>query len=156
MLLAVWAASFGVNEYGIEELHYGDAVIRNRREATNEMAREMLHLIDIHGILRKPTWDGVRALHLLLPLTQGPSVIRLRCLTMLIHVHLEIQSPMERLVMYEAIVSQVYTLCSLASVSSVGSGQGQAVDILVRARLFWYSHIVEGVTSGLRGGRLLM
>lgn len=72
MLLAVWAASFGVNEYGIEELHHNEAVIRNRREATNEMAREMLYLIDIHGILRKPTWDGVRALHLLLPLTQGP------------------------------------------------------------------------------------
>jgi hypothetical protein len=36
------------------------------------MVQEMLHLIDIHGILRKPTWDGVRALHLLLPLTQGP------------------------------------------------------------------------------------
>jgi hypothetical protein len=72
MLLAVWAASFGVNEYGIEELHHGEAAIRNRREITNEMVREMLHLIDIHGILRKPTWDGVRALHLLLPLTQGP------------------------------------------------------------------------------------
>ncbi|KAH9039040.1 hypothetical protein EDB84DRAFT_1478375 [Lactarius hengduanensis] len=137
-LLAVWAASFGVNEYGIEELHHGEAVIRNRREATNEMVLEMLQLIDVHGILRKPTWDGVRALHLLLPLTQ------------------EIQSPMERLVMYEAMVSQVFTLCSLASVSSVGSGQGQAVDTLVRARLFWYSHIVEGVTSGLRGGRLLI
>jgi len=72
MLLGVWAASFGVNEYGIEEFHHGEAVIRNRREATNEMVQEMLHLIDIHGILRKPTWDGVRALHLLLPLTQGP------------------------------------------------------------------------------------
>jgi hypothetical protein len=71
MLLAVWAASFGVNEYGIEEHHHGEAAIRNRREATNEMVQEMLHLIDIHGILRKPTWDGVRALHLLLPLTQG-------------------------------------------------------------------------------------
>lgn len=84
MLLAVWAASFGVNEYGIEELHHGEAVIHNRREATNEMVREMLHLIDIHGILRKPTWDGVRALHLLLPLTQGLSVARLRYLTILI------------------------------------------------------------------------
>ncbi|KAH9998171.1 hypothetical protein BJV74DRAFT_825872 [Russula compacta] len=138
MLLAIWAASFGVNEYGIEEQHHSEAVIRSRREATNEMVREMLYLIDIHGILRKPTWDGVRALHLLLPLTQ------------------EVQSPMERLVMYEALVSQVFTLCSLASVASVGSGQGQAVDILVRARLFWYSHIVEGVTTGLRGGRLLI
>ncbi|KAI0273782.1 hypothetical protein BC834DRAFT_855583 [Gloeopeniophorella convolvens] len=139
MLLAVWAASFGVNEYGIEEGHrHGGAIISSRRETTNEMVREMLYLVDVHGILRKPTWDGVRALHLLLPLTQ------------------EVQTPMERLVMYEAMVSQVFTLCSLASISSVGSGQGQAVDVLVRARLFWYSHIVEGVTSGLRGGRLLI
>jgi hypothetical protein len=83
MLLTVWAASFGVNEYGIEELHHGEAVIRNRREVTNEMVREMLQLIDIHGILRKPTWDGVRALHLLLPLTQGLSEARLRYLTIL-------------------------------------------------------------------------
>jgi hypothetical protein len=57
--------------------------------------------------------------------------------------------------MYESMVSQVITLCSLASVFSVQSGQGQAIDILVRARLFWYSHIVEGVITGLRGGRLL-
>ena len=71
MLLAIWAASFGVNEYGIEEQHHSEAVVRSRREATNEMVREMLYLIDIHSILRKPTWDGVRALHLLLPLTQG-------------------------------------------------------------------------------------
>jgi hypothetical protein len=62
---------------------------------------------------------------------------------------------MERLVMYEAMVSQVFTLCCMASVSSVRSGQGRAIDILVRARLFWYSHIVEGITTGLRGGRLL-
>ena len=145
-----------MNEYGIEEHHHGDAVIRNRREATNEMVREMLHLVDVHGILRKPTWDGVRALHLLLPLTQGRLSLSSPSSAHLIETYSEIQSPMERLVMYEAMVSQVFTLCSLASVSSVGSGQGQAVDILVRARLFWYSHIVEGVTSGLRGGRLLM
>src|SRR6266404_3198564 len=79
MLLAVWAASFGVNEYGIEELHHGEAVIRNRRDITNDMVQEMLYLIDVHGILRKPTWDGVRALHLLLPLTQGRSSVFPSC-----------------------------------------------------------------------------
>ena len=58
--------------------------------------------------------------------------------------------------MYEATINQVYTLCSLASVSSVNSGQGEFVDAAVRARIFWYAHIHEGVTTGLRGGRLLL
>ncbi|KAG2740650.1 hypothetical protein P692DRAFT_20880706 [Suillus brevipes Sb2] len=31
---------------------------------------EILHLIDIHALLRRPTWDGVMIL-LILPLTQG-------------------------------------------------------------------------------------
>ena len=56
--------------------------------------------------------------------------------------------------MYEATLSQVYNLCSLASAASVSSGQGEFIDALVRARIFWYAHIVDGVTSGLRGGRL--
>jgi hypothetical protein len=55
---------------------------------------------------------------------------------------------MERLVMYETLVGQVVTLGSLGPVSTV--------RIHVRARLFWYSHLVEGVTTGLRGGRLFM
>ncbi|ELU40099.1 fungal zn(2)-Cys(6) binuclear cluster domain-containing protein [Rhizoctonia solani AG-1 IA] len=52
-----------------------------------------------------------------------------------------------------ATVSQVYTLCSLGSL--VKSGQGEFVDALVRARIFWYGHVHEGITSGLRGGRLI-
>lgn len=63
---------------------------------------------------------------------------------------------LDRQIMYEATVSQVYALCSLASVSSVNSGQGEYVDALVRARIFWYAHIIDGVTSGLRGGRILL
>jgi hypothetical protein len=58
--------------------------------------------------------------------------------------------------MYEATMSQVYTLCSLASVSTVNSGEGAHVDALVRARIFWYAHVHEGITTGLRGGRLLL
>ena len=58
--------------------------------------------------------------------------------------------------MYESTVNQVYTLCSLASVSSVNSGQGEAIDALVRARIFWYAHVHEGITTGLRGGRMLL
>jgi len=71
MILVVWAASFGVNEYGVEELYDGQVDLRRRRDRVNEMVGEILYLIDIHSILRKPTWDGVRALLLILPLTQG-------------------------------------------------------------------------------------
>lgn len=56
--------------------------------------------------------------------------------------------------MYEATLSQVYNLTSLASATTVNSGQGEFIDALVRARVFWYAHIVDGVTSGLRGGRI--
>lgn len=58
--------------------------------------------------------------------------------------------------MYEATLSQVYTLCSVAPDHSVNSGRGEYVDALVRARIFWYAHVIDGVTSGLRGGRLLL
>ncbi|TDL27284.1 hypothetical protein BD410DRAFT_762036 [Rickenella mellea] len=138
MVLVTWATSFGVNEFGEEEVHGGIPAIRRRKERTNEMLREILNLVDLHGLLRKPTWDGVRVLLLIMPLTEF------------------IQTPLDRLAMYEATINQVYTLCSLASVSSVNSGQGEYIDALVRARIFWYAHIHEGITTGLRGGRMLL
>lgn len=30
------------------------------------------------------------------------------------------------------------------------------IEAAVKARVFWYSYILDGVTSGLRGGRLLL
>ncbi|KZT11413.1 uncharacterized protein LAESUDRAFT_269015 [Laetiporus sulphureus 93-53] len=138
LVLVVWAASFGVNEYGVEELYDGQVNARRRKDRINEMVQELLSLIDIHGLLRKPSWDGVRVLLLTLPLTR------------------EVQTPLERLTMYEATISQVYSICSLASACSVNSGQGEYVDALVRARIFWYAHVFDGVTSGLRGGRILL
>ncbi|KAF9239636.1 hypothetical protein BU15DRAFT_74490 [Melanogaster broomeanus] len=156
MLLVTWASSFGINEFGLEEDIQGsssesttspnfapdcdDEFSDPKRPArmlrTEAMTREILSLVDVHGILRRPSWDGVRVLLLLLPLTQG------------------IQSSIERLTTYEATLSQIHSLCSLASPSSVNSGQGQFGDALVRARIFWYAHVHEGVTTGLRGGRL--
>ncbi|KAH7929778.1 hypothetical protein BV22DRAFT_1002173 [Leucogyrophana mollusca] len=158
MLLVTWAASFGVNEYGNvedseptspsshsgpgfsgdEEEELSEARRRTRAMRTEAMTREILGLIDTHGLLRRPTWDGVRVLLLVLPLTQ------------------EIQTSMDRLTTYEATLSQIYTLCSLASPTSVNSGQGPYCDALVRARVFWYAHVHEGTTTGLRGGRLLL
>ncbi|OAX40042.1 hypothetical protein K503DRAFT_809201 [Rhizopogon vinicolor AM-OR11-026] len=158
MLFVVWAASFGVNEYGIEgnvdpnspTMSDGpkfspdgddDLSDPNRRVSAlrvETMVREILSLIDIHGLLRRPTWDGVRVLLLILPLTQG------------------IQNSMDRTTMYEATLSQIYSLCSLASPSSINSGQGPYCDALVRARVFWYAYVHEGVRTGLRGGRLYL
>lgn len=72
MLLVVWAASFGVDEYGVDNNQQGDRPnLRERKQNINEMVTELLVLFDIHGVMRKPSWDGVRALLLLLPLTEG-------------------------------------------------------------------------------------
>ncbi|KAI6036830.1 hypothetical protein BKA83DRAFT_4167938 [Pisolithus microcarpus] len=157
MLLVTWATSFGINEYGVEmemsdltptsptspkftpdsdgELSEPKRVWALRTEA---MTREIIALVDTHGILRRPSWDGVRVMLLLLPLTKG------------------IQSSIERRTTYEATLSQVYALCNLTSPSSVNSGRGPFGDALVRARIFWYAYIHESITTGLRGGRLLL
>ncbi|KAG8700973.1 hypothetical protein FRC09_005635 [Ceratobasidium sp. 395] len=168
MLLVTWAATYGVNEYGVEEPSNGLEGVRERRRRCNDMIREILGLIDKHGLLRKPTWDGVRVLLLIMPLTEGMSdhlarhpisSCPLRNRRPLVfgprthHASADVQTQLERLAMYEATVSQVYTLCSLGSL--VKSGQGEFVDALVRARIFWYGHVHEGITSGLRGGRLI-
>lgn len=42
-----------------------------RRETIEPMIREILELVDYHGMLRRPSWDGVRVLLLLLPLMEG-------------------------------------------------------------------------------------
>jgi hypothetical protein len=74
MTLVVWAASFGVNEYGVEDAAPHDiSDVRSRKESINDMLQELLYLVDINGILRKASWDGARLLLLLLPLTQGMS-----------------------------------------------------------------------------------
>lgn len=158
MLLVTWAASFGVNEYGLEEEiephsptmpdgpkfspdaddDFSDPSRRARTLRVETMIREILHLIDIHALLRRPTWDGVRVLLLIIPLTQG------------------IQNSMDRGTMYEATLSQVYTLCSPTNHSVLHSGQGSYCDALVRARVFWYAYVHEGVRTALRGGRLYL
>lgn len=71
MVLAAWATSFGINESGDPDMLSGHHAIRRRKERTNIMLRELLHLVDLHSLLRKPTWDGVRALLLIMPLTEG-------------------------------------------------------------------------------------
>lgn len=103
MLLVVWAASFGLDERGLapdnhssaddptfpraedesddanpRKLKEGsqDPKWRERKDKTDVMLREVLELIDFHGVMRRPTLDGVRALLLILPLLEGNSSIR--------------------------------------------------------------------------------
>lgn len=98
MLLVVWAASFGLDERGLPFDNHlnadtpplthmkseGDALDnhkfkdgfqdmkwREKRDKTDSMLREVLELIDFHGVMRRPTLDGVRALLLILPLLEG-------------------------------------------------------------------------------------
>jgi len=160
MALVVWASSFGVDENGgsldpLEDHIYqyqehkvdihdqfdtdASAKLRTeRRTRTNEMVKEMLYLIDVHGILRKPSWDGVRILLMILPLAQ------------------DVQSNLERLAMYESTINLIYALTSIAAVSSVNSGKGEYVDALVRARIFWSGILHDWMVNGLRGGRMFL
>ena len=71
LVLSTWAASFGVNEKGEPERDTGYGTIKLRRERTNAWVRELLRQVDHYGLLRRPTWDGVQLLLLLLPLTEG-------------------------------------------------------------------------------------
>lgn len=94
LTLLALAASLGVDERGIAlevpnlqegrtnemRLAAGLSINEIHKERTHELVHEILLLVDSHGILRNPTWDGVRLLLLLWPLTQG------------------VQSPLERVV----------------------------------------------------------
>lgn len=103
MVLVAWAASFGLNECGFPDTsasadgrmtpvdlqdqieghlssdgkYMSSADVRRQWRARTEVfVREILELIDAHGILRRPTLDGVRLLLLLLPLLEGERLSR--------------------------------------------------------------------------------
>jgi hypothetical protein len=69
----------------------------------------------------------------------------------------DVSTPMERLAMYECAVAQVFALCSLSSMGYDGLQHfaGPEGDI-IRVRLYWYTFVHEGITSGLKGGRLVL
>jgi len=157
MSLVVWASSFGFNEAGQPLDTFEDQIfqyqeqkanshdtfdpessarVRSERKAkTNEMLKEMLYLIDVHGVLRSPTWDGVRTLLIILPLTQ------------------EVQKNFERMTMYETTINMVN---ALSSSRTLETGEGLYVDSLVRARVFWFTVIHDWMINGLRGNRMLL
>ncbi|KIY66102.1 hypothetical protein CYLTODRAFT_378272 [Cylindrobasidium torrendii FP15055 ss-10] len=174
LLLVVWAASYGVDECGglMEDQGFDRSTsssslsdfaapapsVRSvsapttfksshkpgrhhsrsragRREAIEPMLREILELVDYHGMMRRPTWDGVRVLLLLLPL-------------------MEDASPADRLIMHEATMLQANALAQLApEAPALSSGHS---DSLLRARIFWYAHLQEGMFTAMRGGRLVL
>lgn len=92
-VLYAWAVSYGVDEHGrldvpegggtsgspISLLEPGKDEIKREEDRQARFAKMrtavevILQEIDTCGILRKPTWDGVRVLLLLLPLTEGVS-----------------------------------------------------------------------------------
>lgn len=94
-VLYAWALSFGVDQNGDLDVQDGgdapdgpiDLVAvgqgETKREGDRQIRKEklmkvlevILKQIDDCGVLRKPTWDGVRSLLLILPLTEcEPSV----------------------------------------------------------------------------------
>ncbi|KAJ6606510.1 hypothetical protein DFH09DRAFT_10663 [Mycena vulgaris] len=169
-LLVVWAASFGVDERGlpendefsrpssasddgskltrsgrVEAPKINGALIAERRRAerkhrTEAMVQEILVLIDSHAIMRHPTWDGVRVLLLILPLMEDISI-----------------SPLDRRCMYEATLSQAAS-CALSGGPSMSlqASPHASDDTIIRARILWYAHMHEGITTGMRGGRFVL
>lgn len=63
------------NDYGGTDRKTKEAALERKRkekkETTEAMLREVLELVDFHGVMRRPTWDGVRVLLLILPLMEG-------------------------------------------------------------------------------------
>lgn len=98
-VLYAWAVSYGVDERGQLDspegepcgptslLHASDAELKRqnerqrRTEKTYRVVRTILCEIDEYGIMRKPSWDGVRVLLLILPLTEGRDQQVMRVLT---------------------------------------------------------------------------
>ncbi|KAG6832693.1 hypothetical protein H0H92_012265 [Tricholoma furcatifolium] len=174
MILVVWAASFGLDERGIpdsgDDVHDDsdqetptttapnagtkrpgsskgkqvstEKTRKDKKDTTEAMLREILELIDFHGVMRRPSWDGVRVLLLIMPL-------------------LEEAHPLERLAMYEASLSQAQALCTLSGSLApptvpITPFPDTTDDSVLRARIFWYAHMQEGFSTGMRGGRLVL
>ncbi|KAH8829527.1 hypothetical protein DL96DRAFT_1791982 [Flagelloscypha sp. PMI_526] len=128
------SVSFGLDEHGLaasEEIYeMSEKQKRDQKDRVLAMVRELFELIDHQGIMRKPSWEGLRVLLLIMPFMEEYSTI-------------------ERLSVYNTALSQTHTLCTLAPV-------GGAALPDTRARLFWYAHLLEGISTALRGGRLAL
>jgi hypothetical protein len=92
-VLYAWACSYGVNEYGeldVDDADQADNILpgvnvetaarqarqysrEQRKRKANAVVRTILKEIDDAGVMRRRTWDGVRCLLLILPLTECKS-----------------------------------------------------------------------------------
>ncbi|KAK2467037.1 hypothetical protein APHAL10511_001295 [Amanita phalloides] len=167
MLLVLWAATFGVDEFGslikddrdesaasptsraghaLQKANsitkHGESTFKHvgkrNREKTSSMLGEILELIDFHGVMRRPTFDGVRILLLTLPL-------------------MEEVPHLERMAMYEAALSQARALCAPIPKHNLPSALPpfSAEESVLRSRIYLYAHTLEGISTAIKGGYLL-
>jgi hypothetical protein len=169
--LFAWARAFGVDSDGNEDVQPMTPAIRQqRRRECSWIVESCLADIDRLGVMRKPSWDGVQALLLLLPLTQGASSCLSRrfascqCADPL-ELITDTSSASERLVMYECAVGQVATLTAAGALGNSGglsadpfaeSGPPNPDEVMTQVRLYWYSFVNESIKTGLKGGRLIL
>lgn len=160
-VLYAWAVSYGVDERGQLDIPEGggndlgplplDTSSDNERQREVDRQHRFVNMrravevilkeIDDLGVMRKPTWDGVRVLLLVLPLTEG------------------ISSSVERLSMYETALNQVYSLCSFAGVGYDGQpaatsgvnggtdGEGDLDYQMTRVRIYWCKWTNHGLEN---------
>lgn len=94
--LYAWGISYGVNERGqldvmeaggetlgpLNLLNMGESELRReqsrqrRMEKLNRVVGNVLREIDEYSLLRRPSWDGIRAILLILPLTEGEQYMK--------------------------------------------------------------------------------
>lgn len=170
LALVTWAASFGLSERGVPlddistnetspALHTRshtnspvgiDDSCNSARERTESMLRELLRLIDMHGIIRQPSWDAVRVLLLVVPLLQGSSQTDWNRTDVFLRFMAEYPLA-DRLTMQAAAATHVQVL-SAASVDVPLT----TTDTRMRSRIIWYTHVQEGITLGMRGCQMTL
>ncbi|KAG8864195.1 hypothetical protein FRB96_006016 [Tulasnella sp. 330] len=131
--LMAWATSFGLDENGRAVINVDvdeRVLVKDREESSNALVQRCLEMVDRMGVLRKMTWDGVRAVLLLLPLTT------------------DVMCDDDRETMYRTALTQVHRLAGLGGKNSYPE---DASIQIIRARTFWYAHVSEGVKAALHG-----
>ncbi|KAG8928435.1 hypothetical protein FRC00_001752 [Tulasnella sp. 408] len=146
--LLAWATSYGFDESGADVVFFHDegvkaedddalATMEKRKAATNTMVRELLDAVDKHAVARTTTWDGVRVLLLLLPLTE------------------DVLPAGDRVNLYRSTLNQVYSLSGLDSGYEKLPSVDGSVKETVRDRVIWHAIIDEGISSALNGTKLI-
>ena len=78
----MWAASYGVNEKGEENPNNSDLDVDRRTTLVKAMVEELIGIIDMMGLLHRPSWDGVRVLLMTLPLAESKHGLSLSSVTL--------------------------------------------------------------------------